>query len=198
MTGQTVVLKGPTCRDLARQLVEVAPNGSVVNIRPARRSTDQNAKMWAMLSDVSRAKPEGRTHTPEMWKALFMHACGYEVLHEYWQNLPEHLAREDWAMTAEYLRHYALIRTGWAVPTTYTCGTRSEALRWAQQMPKPVDKQGNPVWHVRNVEGTTLTEIVPTSQAYRGMGKGNFQKSKDDVLGFLEGLVGARATESAA
>ena len=101
-------------------------------------------------------------------------------------------------LPAEYLRHYALIRTGWAVPTTYTCGTRSEALRWAQQMPKPVDKQGNPVWHVRNVEGTTLTEIVPTSQAYRGMGKGNFQKSKDDVLGFLESLVGARATESAA
>ena len=41
-----------------------------------------NAKMWAMLSDVSRAKPEGRTHTPEVWKALFMSACGHAVQFE--------------------------------------------------------------------------------------------------------------------
>jgi hypothetical protein len=51
----------------------------VVTIKPAKRTTDQNAKMWAMLSDISRAKPEGRTHTPEVWKSLFMSALGYEV-----------------------------------------------------------------------------------------------------------------------
>tara|TARA_R100001086_G_scaffold180400_7_gene100212 strand:- start:5037 stop:5426 length:390 start_codon:yes stop_codon:yes gene_type:complete len=43
------------------------------------RSLDQNAKMWAMLSDVSIAKPEGRRHTPEDWKAIFMNACNWEV-----------------------------------------------------------------------------------------------------------------------
>ena len=35
-----------------------------------------------MLSDVSRAKPDGRCHTPEVWKALFMQACGHEVQFE--------------------------------------------------------------------------------------------------------------------
>jgi len=35
--------------------------------------------MWAMLTDVSRAKPEGRMHTPDTWKALFMQACGHAV-----------------------------------------------------------------------------------------------------------------------
>jgi len=35
--------------------------------------------MWAMLSDISRAKPDGRVHTPDVWKALFMSACGHEV-----------------------------------------------------------------------------------------------------------------------
>jgi len=32
-----------------------------------------------MLSDVSRAKPEGRKWTPETWKAAFMHALGHQV-----------------------------------------------------------------------------------------------------------------------
>jgi hypothetical protein len=35
--------------------------------------------MWAMLSDISRAKPEGRRMTPDLWKAVFMQACGHEV-----------------------------------------------------------------------------------------------------------------------
>ena len=48
-------------------------------LSPPARSTDQNAKMWAMLSDISRARPEGRTHIPEVWKQIFMAALGYEV-----------------------------------------------------------------------------------------------------------------------
>lgn len=35
-----------------------------------------------MLSDLSRAKPEGRMHTPEVWKHLVMHACGHAVQFE--------------------------------------------------------------------------------------------------------------------
>ena len=38
--------------------------------------------MWAMLSDISAAKPEGRKHTPEVWKCLFMSACGHAVQFE--------------------------------------------------------------------------------------------------------------------
>jgi hypothetical protein len=53
-----------------------------VTIRQATRSLDQNARLWAMISDVSRAKPEGRTHTPEVWKCLFMSACGHAVQFE--------------------------------------------------------------------------------------------------------------------
>tara|TARA_Y100000296_G_scaffold75164_1_gene94516 strand:- start:173 stop:568 length:396 start_codon:yes stop_codon:yes gene_type:complete len=79
MTGQTIILRGPRQRDLACDLIRRAPDGAIVNVREASRTTDQNARMWAMLSDVSRAKPEGRAHTPEVWKALFMHALGYEV-----------------------------------------------------------------------------------------------------------------------
>lgn len=76
---QTVILRGEAQRQLAKRLIAAAPVDAVVTIKAPTRSLDQNAKMWAMISDVSRAKPEGRTLTPELWKSLFMQACGHEV-----------------------------------------------------------------------------------------------------------------------
>ncbi|MFP4239820.1 MAG: recombination protein NinB [Rhodosalinus sp.] len=77
--GQTVILRGPAQRSLAKRLVDEAPQDCVVTIAKPKRTLDQNAKMWAMLSDISRACPDGRRHPPETWKSLFMHACGFEV-----------------------------------------------------------------------------------------------------------------------
>ncbi len=77
--AQTVILHGNSQRSFAKQLIDRAPVGAVVTIREATRNSDQNAKMWAMLSDVSRAKPEGRHWTPETWKAAFMHTLGHQV-----------------------------------------------------------------------------------------------------------------------
>lgn len=82
MAGQTVILRGRSQRDFAKHLIDLAPADAVVNVRAATRSLDQNALMWAALSDISRAKPEGRCHTPEVWKALFMHACGHATRFE--------------------------------------------------------------------------------------------------------------------
>lgn len=77
--GHTIPLRSPASRIRAHQLIERAPDGYVCEIRPPTRSNDQNAKLWAMLTDISLAKPEGRAHTPEVWKTLAMHACGHEV-----------------------------------------------------------------------------------------------------------------------
>lgn len=77
--AQTVVLYSPARREAARMLVDAAPHDAVVTIRPPSRSTAQNAKMWAMLSDISRARPEGRQWTPETWKCAFMHSLGHQV-----------------------------------------------------------------------------------------------------------------------
>ena len=82
MAGQTVILRSDHQRFLAKKLVDGAPVDAVVNIRAATRTLDQNALMWALLSDVSRSQPEGRMHTPEVWKALFMSACGHAVQFE--------------------------------------------------------------------------------------------------------------------
>lgn len=79
---QTVILAGPSQRALATRLVMQAPDKSTVSIKPEARSTDQNSLLWALLSDVSRSKPGGRMHTPEVWKNLMMHACGHAVQFE--------------------------------------------------------------------------------------------------------------------
>lgn len=80
---QTVILGSPRERAIAKQLIDKAPSYAVLSIREATRTNDQNAKLWAMLSDISRAKPDGRMHTAEVWKSLFMHACGHAVQFEH-------------------------------------------------------------------------------------------------------------------
>lgn len=80
--AQTVILAGPSQRAFAKQLIDRAPYEAIVTVKAATRSNEQNAKLWAMLSDLSRAKPEGRLHTPEVWKQLVMHACGHAVQFE--------------------------------------------------------------------------------------------------------------------
>jgi hypothetical protein len=80
--AQTVILATPTHRATAKRLIDAAPKEAVLTIREARRTPDQNDKLWAVLSDISRAKPEGRMHTPEVWKCLFMQACGHAVQFE--------------------------------------------------------------------------------------------------------------------
>ena len=80
--GQTIILAGDYQRRLAQTLIMKAPQGAVVNIKAASRSLDQNAKMWAMLSDISRAKPGGRCMTADRWKMVMMQACGHAVQFE--------------------------------------------------------------------------------------------------------------------
>lgn len=77
--GQVRVLRNPAARASAHRLIDAAPDGYIAEVRAPRRSDAQNDKMWAMLGDVSCAKPDGRRHTPEVWKTLFMAACGHEV-----------------------------------------------------------------------------------------------------------------------
>lgn len=80
--SQTVILGTPLHRTNARLLIDRAPPGSVVTIKPPTRTLDQNALMWSLLSEISRAKPEGRSLTPEVWKALMMHSLSHEVRFE--------------------------------------------------------------------------------------------------------------------
>lgn len=75
----TFRLVNPAVRQRAAQAVLDAREGYLCTIAEPTRSLDQNAKLWAMLHDISQAQPEGRMLTPDEWKAVFMQACGWEV-----------------------------------------------------------------------------------------------------------------------
>ncbi|HEX7822875.1 MAG TPA: recombination protein NinB [Sphingobium sp.] len=74
---QTLILTGATRRAQAKRLIDLAPDYGVVTVSPPKRTNGQNSLLWAMLSEISRAKPEGRSLPPETWKALFMTAAGF-------------------------------------------------------------------------------------------------------------------------
>jgi hypothetical protein len=78
---QTVILRQHN-RALAHRLIDAAPDGHVCKVSAPARTSEQNDKMWAMLSDVSRAKPHGRVLIPAHWKGLFMDMCGHKPIWE--------------------------------------------------------------------------------------------------------------------
>lgn len=73
-----VILNSDHARSLAYSLVAKAPDGFVMTLSERKRTNEQNDFMWGLLTDISVAKPLGRRHTPEDWKAIAMNACGWE------------------------------------------------------------------------------------------------------------------------
>lgn len=64
-------------REFAHRMVDAAPLGSVMTIAKPRRTLDQNARLWVLLTRISAAKPEGRELTPDVWKSLFLHSLDH-------------------------------------------------------------------------------------------------------------------------
>jgi hypothetical protein len=71
----------PTNRHLARQGVDRAPDGYVMELREAKRSDPQNAALWGALNQIQKQRPthNGVKMTPELWKVVFMDALGSEM-----------------------------------------------------------------------------------------------------------------------
>jgi hypothetical protein len=68
-------------RHLARQGVDRAPDGYVIELREAKRSDPQNAALWGALNQIQKQRPthNGVKMTPELWKVVFMDALGSEM-----------------------------------------------------------------------------------------------------------------------
>lgn len=69
---QTYILRDQFIRQRAHNGVDMAPEGYVVQIKPANRSLDQNARLWASLNDVAtQVVWHGRKLDSESWKHVF-------------------------------------------------------------------------------------------------------------------------------
>lgn len=72
MRPQLFVLVHDRARQLAIEAVRTAPPGRVVVIRDKTRTLEQNAKMWAMLADISdQVEWHGQHLVADDWKNIF-------------------------------------------------------------------------------------------------------------------------------
>lgn len=74
MTGKSVHLTTPTARETARRYIDEAEPGSILTIKPATRSLEQNAKFHAICEDYARSKVPfaGKPRTAAQWKVLLV------------------------------------------------------------------------------------------------------------------------------
>ena len=80
MSRALLTLVNDAVRQRAHDWVRIAPQGTRVQFSAPKRSTDQNARMWSMLTEIARQKEHcGRKYDTGRWKLLFMHALGQET-----------------------------------------------------------------------------------------------------------------------
>lgn len=106
------------------------------------------------------------------------------------ETMPDEL-REIYP-TPEHLRKKALIRKGWRDEREFVCESKAAAERLAAFM-KPMD--GYAIIEARD---TVVRVWTAKSQKKKAMpGKGEFQRSKQDVLDFIDDLLGVERGETA-
>ena len=80
MSRALIVVNNPAERMRAASLVERVPFGTRVEFKAAKRTLDQNSRMWAMLTDVAQQLPwHGQKLRPNDWKLIFLDALKREV-----------------------------------------------------------------------------------------------------------------------
>lgn len=77
--SQRTILRSTFARQRACELIMKAPGGFIAEVREPRRTNAQNDKMHAMLTDIARAKPQGREHDKDVWKDIFLDALGVKA-----------------------------------------------------------------------------------------------------------------------
>ena len=58
-------------RNVAREIVDNAPDGHILEVRPPKRSLDSNRYYWAVLGDISEQVVPGRSYEPSVYHEYF-------------------------------------------------------------------------------------------------------------------------------
>src|SRR3990167_2345512 len=114
-------------------------------------------------------------------RSLASHNHFFAALHDAWLNLPDEKAMGF--PTAEALRKHALIMTGHRDERKFSASSPAEARKIAAFL-KPRDE-----YAIISFAGNVVLEWTAKSQSRKAMGGPTFQKSKDDVLDFVAGLI---------
>lgn len=80
MSRATLILTGQDSRSRAAKWCMTAPLNTRVEFKEAKRSTDQNALMWAALTEVARQVPwHGLKLSADDWKLIFLAGLNQEM-----------------------------------------------------------------------------------------------------------------------
>lgn len=120
-------------------------------------------------------------------RSIASHNQFFASINEAWKNLPE--GKADRWPTAEHLRKWCLIKTGYRDERSLTASSKAEALRLAAFV-RPSDDQAVVVVH----EATVIIWTAK-SQSMKAMGKKDFQASKTAALDECARLIGTTADD---
>jgi len=110
------------------------------------------------------------------------HRAYFAALNAAWHSLPETLMTTY--PSPEHLRKFGLIRTGWHDERTYVAGSTKEAERLAAFI-EPFDS-----YAIISLDQHVVRVWTAQSQSYKAMGRDDFNRSMDDVLGWVANAVG--------
>jgi hypothetical protein len=115
-------------------------------------------------------------------RSMASHRYYFAAVRDGWLNLPEEVAARY--PTEEHLRKRALIQTGWRDERHFVCKSKAEAKRFATML-DTFDE-----YAVITVLGKVVYVVTAKSQAADVMKNKEFQASKNDVLDYIEDLIG--------
>ena len=58
-------------REIAHQMVDSAPDGHVIEVKPQKRSLEQNRLYWATLNDIAEQIVHSKAYEPGIWHIYF-------------------------------------------------------------------------------------------------------------------------------
>jgi hypothetical protein len=80
MSRAAIILNSRAERERAANWAAKLPSGTRVEFKAARRTLDQNSKLWAMLTEVAtQVHWHGAKLTPNDWKLVFLDALKRET-----------------------------------------------------------------------------------------------------------------------
>lgn len=132
----------------------------------------------------------GQVYTLEavLERSTNSHRHYFAQVNDLWQTLPEGLA--DRFPSAEHLRAYALIKSGFCDERSIVCSSPAEATRVAAFV-QPMDSLA-----IVTVSDYVVRVFTAQSQSYRAMDAKRFQESKTAVLNVIAELLGVTRKEA--
>lgn len=119
------------------------------------------------------------------------HAHQFATISDHWSNLPESMANQPFAKSSDSLRKHALIQTGHGNCEVIVCGSKTAAERVGAYLGHMATKAHG--YAIVDVRDATVKVFTPHSQSKAEMGAEDFQRSKQDVLEWIEALLAEAA-----